>query len=114
MLIGDFSRRSGVSVRMLRYYERQGLLRPARRTSGYRLYNDADLLTAKRIRALNTAGLKLGTIRKLLPCARDGSLEFEPCAEFHDSLRRQLVELDSRISELSNSRSTLAAYLGGG
>jgi DNA-binding transcriptional MerR regulator len=114
MQIGEFSRRSGVSVRMLRYYERRGLLRPARRTSGYRLYTEADLLTIKRIRALNTAGLKLETIRKILPCARDGSLEFEPCAEFRDSLRRQLVELDSRISELSNNRLILAAYLGGG
>jgi DNA-binding transcriptional MerR regulator len=111
MLIGELSRRCGVSVRMLRYYERQGLLRPARRASGYRLYSDADLLAVRRIRVLNAAGLKLATIRKILPCARVGSLEFEPCAEFRGSLRRQLAELDSRISKLSDSRRILAAYL---
>jgi DNA-binding transcriptional MerR regulator len=114
MLIGEFSRRSGVSVRMLRYYERQGLLRPVRAMSGYRLYDDADLLTVRRIRVLNAAGLRLEAIRKILPCGRVGSLEFEPCAEFQDSLRRQLVELDKRISELSDNRRTLAAYLAGG
>jgi DNA-binding transcriptional MerR regulator len=113
MLIGELSRRSGVSVRMLRYYESQGLLRPARRASGYRLYDDAELLAVRRIRTLNAAGLKLETIRNILPCARDGSLEFEPCAEFKVSLRRQLVELDGRISELSDSRRILAAYLNG-
>ena len=35
MKVGDLARRIGVSVRMLRYYETEGLLSPARRDSGY-------------------------------------------------------------------------------
>ncbi len=113
MQIGEMSRRSGVSVRMLRYYEREGLLRPARRPSGYRIYGDADLASVRRIRALNAAGLKLGSIRRILPCARGDSLEFAPCREFRASLRRQIVELDGRIAALSESRRLLAGYLAG-
>jgi hypothetical protein len=41
--IGELSRRTRVSERLLRYYEEQGLLRPGRRPSGYREYGDADV-----------------------------------------------------------------------
>lgn len=40
MRIGELARRTGVSERMLRYYEQEGLLRPARTTSGYRDYGE--------------------------------------------------------------------------
>ncbi|MFQ5792485.1 MAG: MerR family DNA-binding transcriptional regulator, partial [Acidobacteriota bacterium] len=41
-LIGDLAKRAGVHRETLRYYERLGLLRPARRTqSGYRVYDRA-------------------------------------------------------------------------
>ena len=43
MRIGELSRRAGVSQRALRYYEEQGLLRPARRSSGYREYGPEDV-----------------------------------------------------------------------
>jgi HEAT repeat protein len=46
MLIGDVSRRSGVSIRMLRHYESIGLVVPSGRTAGgYRRYSEQDLLT---------------------------------------------------------------------
>ena len=44
MNIGDASSRSGVSAKMIRYYEQIGLIPPARRTaSGYRDYAEADI-----------------------------------------------------------------------
>ena len=42
MKIGDLAQRTGVSVRMLRFYEAQGLLSPARNAAGYRLYGEAE------------------------------------------------------------------------
>ena len=53
--IGDFSKLSRVSIRMLRHYDEIGLLRPARidPESGYRYYSDTQLLIVCRISALN-------------------------------------------------------------
>jgi len=42
MRIGELSARTGVSVRMLRHYEKEGLLHPSRLASGYRAYTSAD------------------------------------------------------------------------
>jgi DNA-binding transcriptional MerR regulator len=111
MKIGELSRRSGVSARMLRYYEREGLLRPSRLASGYRVYGDADLTTVRRIRTLNTAGFRLEVIRRVLPCAREGRIGFAPCVELQNSLRDQIDEIDSSIAALSRSRRTLVGYL---
>jgi DNA-binding transcriptional MerR regulator len=111
MYIGELSRQTGTSVRMLRYYESQGLLRSVRLPSGYRTYGEADVLTVKRIRALNAAGLTLSAIRRMLPCARPGSMGFAPCTEVRDGLSDQIARLDSLIRELVGRRRILADYL---
>ncbi len=111
MQIGEISRRCRVSIRMLRYYESRGLLRPARKASGYRVYDDADVELVERIIALNAAGLTLKTIRGLLPCAHPGTLTFRPCAELQNQVRRTLTEIDARIATLAANRQLLAGYV---
>ena len=63
MKIGELSRRTGVSVRMLRYYEAEGLLAPPRTDSGYRDYGPAEEETVRRIKMLGAAGMTLETIQ---------------------------------------------------
>lgn len=111
MQIGELSRRCGVSVRMLRYYEAAGLLQPERTAAGYRRYRHADIATVQRIAMLSSAGLTLAKIRLLLPCARDGVGGFRPCPAFKDGLRRRLAEIDDQIAALAGSRRLLRAYL---
>ncbi|VEI01890.1 Copper export regulator [Acidipropionibacterium jensenii] len=58
MLIGEVSQRSGVSVRMLRHYDRIGLMSPSGRTStGYRRYEPDDLRRLFRVESLRTLGV---------------------------------------------------------
>jgi len=109
MRIGELSRRTGVSVRMLRYYECEGLLRPERTPAGYRRFDEADVASVERVVLLNRAGLKLATVRRLLPCASRGSPGFAPCQELKDSVRRKLVEIDRQIAALAESRRLLEA-----
>jgi DNA-binding transcriptional MerR regulator len=45
MRVGQLSQKTGVSVRMLRYYEQQGLLKPGRSQAGYRDYDENPLLS---------------------------------------------------------------------
>lgn len=60
-MIGELSRRSGVSVRMLRHYDRIGLVSPSGRSgAGYREYADADVRRLFQAEALRTLGLSLG------------------------------------------------------
>ncbi|MFG2139497.1 MerR family transcriptional regulator [Streptomyces sp. NPDC048650] len=106
MLIGQLAKRTGTSERLLRYYERVGLLTANRQANGYRDYDDAAEQTVGRIRALLAAGLSTNLIRQVLPCGNaDGSLR--PCPGVLDKLRAQLAHLDQRANELSQARQTL-------
>lgn len=66
--IGEFSRLTCLSVRMLRYYDEMGLLRPARtdRQTGYRFYGASQIPLADRIRMLRDLGFGVEEIRKVL------------------------------------------------
>ena len=69
--IGELAARTGISARMLRYYEEQGLLTPDRTSSGYRSYPDGAVSQAGQIRGLLDAGLTTEIIRTILPCLND-------------------------------------------
>lgn len=62
--IGDFSKLSRISVRMLRYYAEMSLLKPelTDKFTGYRYYSEAQLITAGHIAALRDMGFSLGEI----------------------------------------------------
>ncbi|MFF7364196.1 MerR family transcriptional regulator [Streptomyces sp. NPDC008125] len=67
MLIGEVSKRSGVSSRMLRHYESLGLVRPSGRTgSGYREYSAQDIRRIFHIESLRSLGLSLREIGRAL------------------------------------------------
>jgi MerR family transcriptional regulator, copper efflux regulator len=74
MKIGDVSARSGVSQRMIRHYERIGLIgAPARQESGYRSYDDRDLETLRFIGRARDVGFPIEEIRDLLSLWQDNS-----------------------------------------
>ncbi len=67
MLIGDVSRLSGISVRMLRHYDALGLVSPGDRTSGgYRDYTEADLRRLVQVESLRSLGLGLAEAKRAL------------------------------------------------
>lgn len=67
MLIGEVSRRSGVSVRMLRHYDALGLVSPTGRTSGgYREYSPDDIRRLFHVESLRTLGLSLDDAKRAL------------------------------------------------
>ena len=111
MQIGTLSRRTGVSVRMLRYYEAEGLLAPSRRASGYRDYSAAEEETVRRIRMLNEAGLTLDLIRRFLPCVTSDRPDFTPSPDLLAALEAEVTRLDARIEALRQSRREMRRYL---
>lgn len=115
MRIGELSRRSGVSERLLRYYEEQELLRPARRPSGYREYSARDVDTVRRIRSLLAAGLGTCAIAKVLPCLREEDERLVPtCPDMLADLRRERDRITGAIEDLEASRAMLDTVIDAG
>ncbi|MQA80037.1 MAG: MerR family transcriptional regulator [Streptosporangiales bacterium] len=112
MRIGELQQRTGVSQRMLRYYEDQGLLEPARRPSGYRDYGDTDVARVGHVRTLLDAGLSTATIAELLPCmSAEGARLVADCPELLVDLRRERDRLTGAIGELERARDALDAVI---
>lgn len=104
---------AGVSVRALRYYEEEGLVRPARGENGYRCYQDADVEVVRQIRGLIEAGMPTRIIRELLPFLEGtGALvPDDPCEHMLGEVASHLDALERRISCLTRNRDALRAYL---
>ncbi|MGW5648599.1 MerR family transcriptional regulator [Saccharopolyspora sp. NPDC003752] len=111
MLIGELARVSGVSARLLRYYEAQGLLEARRGSNGYREYDEESVVIVRQIRALLDAGLSTEVIRAVLPCVHGELPEFEWCVDVRAIMDRELAIAEERIAELQRNRSNLAGYL---
>jgi DNA-binding transcriptional MerR regulator len=110
VLIGELAERTGTNERLLRHYERAGLLRPERLPNGYRTYADSDTAAVLRIRALLAAGLPTRVIRQVLPCTTDEAA-VQPCPGVLDALRAQLSALDRRAAELAAAREVLSGTI---
>jgi DNA-binding transcriptional MerR regulator len=106
LLIGELSRRTGVSERLLRYYERMELIRSERLPNGYRDYAAETEETVRRVRSLLAAGLPTRIIRQILPCTA-GDATLRPCPGVLDSLRDRLTVLDQRAADLADARELL-------
>ena len=94
--IGDFSRLAQVSVRMLRHYDKLGLLEPSYtdRFTGYRYYTIDQLPRLNRIVALNDLGLTLAQISDLL--GKDDKL---PAEQLRGMLALRRAELARELEE---------------
>ncbi|GGT33511.1 MerR family transcriptional regulator [Nonomuraea spiralis] len=113
MRIGDLARQTGVSRRLLRYYEDQGLLRPLRLPNGYREYAETDVSEVRHIRALLEAGLPTSVITRVLHCVHDDGEVVVPssCPEMMDNLSRERTRINLEISRLAASRQALDSML---
>ncbi|MFI7700769.1 MerR family transcriptional regulator [Nonomuraea sp. NPDC049480] len=114
MKIGDLAHETGVSRRLLRYYEEQGLLRPLRLPNGYREYRDSDVAAVRHIRALLAAGLPTAVIGRLLRCVHDdegGRMVPAACPGMISHLRAERRRMAETIERLQNSQRQLDTML---
>ncbi len=99
MNIGQAATSSGVSAKMLRYYESIGLIPPAGRTdSGYRVYAPADVNTLRFIRRARDFGLSMERIKLLVGLWQDRE---RPSREVKRIATEHVAELRAKIAELT-------------
>ena len=106
MKIGKAAELSGISAKMIRYYESVGLLKAARRiASGYRDYNDQDIAILKfvqRARALGFSVKDIGDLLALWQRRSRSSADVKSIASHH------IQDIDCRIAELQTIKATLS------
>ena len=112
MRIGEVADQTGVTSRMLRYYENQGLITPRRHFNGYRDYSDADVRQVVIIRDLSASGVPTRFIKIILDRRSGAPTWTSRCDGLLAGLiREQIADLDSKITCLTSSREALAGVL---
>jgi MerR family mercuric resistance operon transcriptional regulator len=104
--IGALSKRSGVKIETIRYYERVKMLAPPpRTTSGRRAYDTTDLRILVFIRRGRELGFSLDEIRTLL---RLGGPEKASCREVRDIAAHHLEDIRAKLGDLRKLERLLA------
>lgn len=101
----EASERLGITQRMLRHYEKEGLLEIGRRLNGYRSYNEVDLRRAARIRDFIATGFSTREIRAMSACLSDAG--DGPCEGGIEKLTEKLEHIDQLRAELDERRSAV-------
>ncbi|SEF18357.1 Peroxiredoxin [Jiangella alba] len=104
-------RRTGASLRALRYYEEQGLVVPARHPNGYRDYGELAVEQVRQIRELTRLGLRVEQTRPFVECLASGHLSPDECVSSLAAYRSAIDGLTERIDAFTNWRSLLQARL---
>lgn len=109
LTIGQLARRANVSTSLLRYYEKEQLLKPSGRTpAGYRLYSPDAERTLRFIRSAQRYGFSLHDIKLILGVAegaREGDEAIREIAE------QRFVEIERRVTEMLVLRHELEMFL---
>jgi len=107
MNIGQAAQASGVSAKMIRYYEAIGLITPPDRSQGnYRIYGTEDIHTLRFIKRARTLGFSVDETGQLLGLWRDKSRasgDVKAIAERHiEALRAKITDLQGMVDTLAH------------
>ncbi len=104
--IGEAAARFGLAASTLRYWEERGVLRPAERQSGRRVYGPEQLRRIALIQIWQDTGtMTLDEIAAVLAGRSDAG-------DWREAIQHRMTAVDEQIERLTTARSYLAHYLG--
>lgn len=109
MLIGELSDKAGVSIDTVRYYERQGLMKPLRvRDSGYREFDESAVSRLHFIHRAKMLGFSLQQIKILLTLKEAPSTT---CGDVRFLVKENLADIQQKIKALREMERELLELL---
>jgi len=109
---GDMARLSESTLRTVRFYEQEGLIEPARRSScGHRLFTGRELMKLQLALDLREAGLSVQNIRDLFCLKADCACPEEASKRMSNVLSEQIDTMQQKIAKLRKLREELTAMV---
>jgi DNA-binding transcriptional MerR regulator len=109
LTIGELAKRANVSTSLLRYYEKENLLRPAGRSeAGYRLYSPDAERRLRFIRSAQRYGFSLNDIRLILGTE---AAETDGGKGIRDIAEQRFIDIEQRVTEMLVLRHELELFL---
>lgn len=114
MNIGQAAKASGISAKMIRYYEQTGLIPPAARNeSGYRDYSESDVHMLRFIRRGRDLGFPVAQINELLSLWRDNTRQSSEVKRIAAAHMNELREKIASLEQMANTLETLVECCAG-
>lgn len=111
MQIGELARAADTTARLLRHYEKQGLIHAQRLDNGYRDYPPETVELVRWIRELLDCGFSTRQIQGFIHCFGQEQAEAAECVAGLQQYRAKLRELDELVAVLAERRKRLAARM---
>jgi DNA-binding transcriptional MerR regulator len=103
--IGAVARRSGLTVKTIRFYCDEGLIQPSGRSEGgYRLFDEGVFAELALIRTLRAMEISLPDVRQILEARRSGICT---CSDLKARIRSKAGEIGEKIVAMQNLQSEL-------
>jgi len=103
MYIGEASKRTGLSIKAIRFYEEKGLIRRLERVSGYRVYQETEIELLILIKEAKALGATLSQLRGVI-VYQNGQVDWANIkvflAEIRELLTLQIEDLKQKIESL--------------
>ncbi|MBS9337278.1 MerR family transcriptional regulator [Fructobacillus parabroussonetiae] len=97
MTIGEVSKKSGLSISTIRYYDKEGLFPDLQRTSGIRQFSEQEINALEVIECLKKSGLSILEIRQFMDWTTEGAKTF---ANRKALFEQQKIEVEQQMAEL--------------
>lgn len=110
MRIGELSKKTGVSVRSIRHYEKKKLIFPKRLQNGYREFDESAIEDIRTIQLYLGLGLNTDQIEEIFKCKRNNlnhEIMDEFCSELLETYEKKLEEINNQINKLVHVRTRL-------
>lgn len=106
LYIGEAARRTGVTIKTIRYYERIGLIPAAARDGRFRVYDEDTLERVRFIRKAQALGFSLEEIREIIEVYDQGQCS---CGQVSRAVDAKLLVIDKKLNELQELKKDLAS-----